>query len=561
MNNVKNSSQATQKWLSDERYQVILRATHTVVFEYNPQTREQSMSPFVNEYIAGNYEGRLLSRVFVEDNIVHPDDLETALEFREKASIGVESEVVLRLLTPKGNYHWFKMCLRPFKDNETMIYIGTITDIDKEMSHRKTPLECKEYDLTTGIYTKPTYYSVTERWLRDEPDMERCLVQFDIDRFKIVNELYSLAEGDKVLCFIADFLRNNTKPPETFCRISADIFSMCLARPKEEARKLLHRLELQLEKYPLDFQFSLSAGIVCIEHYNNEPINVLCDQATVAQRTVKGNFINHFAYYDETMFQALNKEHYIVKNMKEALESGQFIIYLQPKYDMRDCSIIGAEALARWMHPKDGLISPGDFIPLFERNGFILQLDEYIWELACKTLREWLDKGYQPVPLSVNVSRLHLYDTDFCDKLLALINKYDLPPELLELEITESAYTENPQTLYGIMDRLQEAGFLFSMDDFGSGYSSLNILKDIPVNLVKIDLNFLQQARRGIDVGRDILKGTIQLIHNIDLPVIAEGVESAEQAQFLLNAGCVHAQGYYYAKPMPIADFESLMWK
>ena len=261
------------------------------------------------------------------------------------------------------------------------------------------------------------------------------------------------------------------------------------------------------------------------------------------------------------MFQALNKEHYIVKNMKEALESGQFIIYLQPKYDMRDCSIIGAEALARWMHPKDGLISPGDFIPLFERNGFILQLDEYIWELACKTLREWLDKGYQPVPLSVNVSRLHLYDTDFCDKLLALINKYDLPPELLELEITESAYTENPQTLYGIMDRLQEAGFLFSMDDFGSGYSSLNILKDIPVNLVKIDLNFLQQARRGIDVGRDILKGTIQLIHNIDLPVIAEGVESAEQAQFLLNAGCVHAQGYYYAKPMPIADFESLMWK
>ena len=234
-------------------------------------------------------------------------------------------------------------------------------------------------------------------------------------------------------------------------------------------------------------------------------------------------------------------------------------MYLQPKYDMRTHTIIGAEALSRWHHPKDGILPPSDFIPLFERNGFIIQMDEYIWETACKTIRRWLDEGKKPITISVNVSRVHLHDPELCSKLISLVRKYDLPPHSIELEITESAYVDNPDALYDIMDKLQEAGFLFSMDDFGSGYSSLNALKDIPVDVVKIDLNFLQKARRGLQVGRDILKGVIQMIQGIQLPVIAEGVENKEQADFLLNAGCVHAQGYYYAKPMSVSDFEQLL--
>lgn len=559
MENMDTSASEDYRWLNDERYQTVLKATRTIAFEYNPVTLEQTVSPFINEYIAGNYDRRLLSQVMLEDDIIHPEDIQLSLDFREKVGAGAANEMTLRLRTPEGPYHWFKMCLCAFPDKAPNFYVGTITDVDKEMRQTEALRYRAEYDMTTGIYNKTTFYSVTKKWLEREPDTFRCLIRFDIDRFKIINELYSLSEGDRVLCHIADFLKARTTPPETYGRISSDIFLVCLARPKENVNQFLSELEHELNNHPIDFQFILSAGIVCIEHYNQEPMNVLCDWAAMAQRTVKGNFINHVAYYEEHLLTALNREHYITKNMKKALDRKQFIMYLQPKYDMRDCTIVGAEALVRWQHPTDGLIPPGEFIPLFERNGFILKLDEYIWDLACRTLRRWLDTGMNPVPISVNVSRIHLHDADFCEKLVSLIHKYNLPPRLLELEITESAYTDNPASLYDIMDKLQESGFLFSMDDFGSGYSSLNVLKDIPVNLVKIDMNFLRQSRRGFEIGQDILKGIIQLIQGINLPVIAEGVETKEQADFLMDIGCFHAQGYLYAKPMPVSEFEKLL--
>lgn len=547
------------KWLLDKRYETILKATHTIAYEYNPITKEQAVSPFINEYIAGNYDTRLLSNVMIEDNVIHPDDLEKSLKFREQVENGSVGEMNLRLRTPDGPYRWFKMNLCPYMDGDTLYYLGTIIDVDKEMRYTEALRYRADYDLTTGIYNKSAFYSATEKWMKQDPDVLRCLIRFDIDRFKIINETYSLAEGDKVLCYIANLLKNMTFSNETYARNNSDIFFVCLARSKKGTTDFISELEQKLNLYPIDFQFILSAGIVCISHYDRQPINVLCDWAAMAQRTVKGNFIDHYAFYENSMSEALNKEHYITKNMNHALRSHQFHMYLQPKYDMRDCSIIGAEALSRWIHPTDGIISPGEFIPLFERNGFILRLDEYIWELACKTLRRWLDEGQRVVPISVNVSRIHLRDPGFCDKLIELINKYDLPPNLLELEITESAYADNPSVLYGIMDKLQSAGFIFSMDDFGSGYSSLNSLKDIPVDIVKIDLNFLQKARLGLETGRDILKGTIRLVQGINLLVIAEGVETKEQADFLLDVGCIHAQGFYYAKPMPISDFEQLL--
>lgn len=546
------------KWLRDERYQTVLKATHTVAYEYDPVSCEQFVSPFISKYIAGNYNGRLLSNVMIEDNVIHPEDLETALAFREKVYHGTASTMTLRLRTPAGPYRWFRMCLCPYQDHDSFSYLGTITDIDNEIRQQEALRYRAEYDLTTGIYNKVTFYTVTGSWMGSIPDIPRCLIRFDIDRFKIINETCSLAEGDSVLRYIADLLRSMTRPNETYARNNSDIFFVCLARSEEEASSFVYELEQRLNEYPLDFQFVLSAGIVSIPHYNGEPINLLCDRAAMAQRTVKGSYINSHAFYEDSMSQALNKEHYITKNMNHALTEHQFQMYLQPKYDMRNRTIIGAEALSRWIHPNDGIISPGDFIPLFERNGFILRLDEYVWEMACQTIRRWIDEGKPVVPISVNVSRVHLHDPDLCDKLISLVKKYDLPPRSLELEITESAYIDNPNTLYGIMDKLQEAGFIFSMDDFGSGYSSLNALKDIPVDVVKIDLNFLRKARRGIEIGRDILKGTIRMIQGIHLPVIAEGVETQDQADFLLDVGCIHAQGYYYARPMPVSDFEKL---
>lgn len=548
------------KWLIDERYQTVLRATNTIAFEYNPKTGKQLVSPFIGEFIAGNYDGRLLSHVMLEDNVIHPGDIPLSLDFRDRLADGASHEMTLRLLTPGHAYRWFTMCLCPFMEEDTLCYVGTFTDVDEEIRQKEALRYQAEYDPTTGIYNRHTFETRTEEWFKREPDVARCLIRFDIDHFKLINDLYSVSMGDKVLSHIGELLQELIAPPETYARFSSDIFCVCLSRPKEECVDIIHTVEAKLNEYTLDFQFILSAGIVCLPCYNGEPINVLCDRAAMAQRTVKGSYINNYAFYEDSMNDALNKEHYFTKSMKKALESGQFIIYLQPKYDMESGMITGAEALVRWKHPEKGMIPPGEFIPLFEHNGFILRLDEYVWETTCQLLRKWIDDGRTPVPVSVNVSRVHLHDSEFCDKLLALIKKYGLPPHLLELEITESAYAEDPQVLYGIMDKLQESGFVFSMDDFGSGYSSLNILKDIPVNLVKIDLNFLQEARRGYSFGQNILKGTVKLMQGIDLPVIAEGVETKEQVDFLMDIGCTNAQGYYYARPMPIRDFENLLW-
>lgn len=559
MPNDKTCGCGNAKWLEDERYQTILKSTRTIAYEYNPQTEVQIVSPFIGNYIAGNYDGRLLSQVMLEDNVIHPDDLQLSLAYRDKVAQGTATHMTLRLRTPEGPYHWFRMSLCPYQENETFYYLGTITDIDNEIRHQEALRYHAEYDLATGIYNKTTFYTVTGNWMSAKPDIHRCLISFDIDRFKIINETLSLSEGDNVLRYIAGLLRDMTEPGETYARNNSDIFFACLSRPREEAVAFVMELEQRLNQYPLDFQFVLSAGIVDLPHYDGEPVNILCDWAAMAQHTVKGSYINNHAFYEISMSDALNKEHYITKNMNLALKENQFQIYLQPKYDMRTRTIVGAEALSRWIHPTDGIISPGEFIPLFERNGFILRLDEYIWELACKTLRRWIDEDFPVIPISVNVSRMHLHDSDLCNKLIALVQKYELPPHCLELEITESAYIDNPNMLYGIMDKLQEAGFLFSMDDFGSGYSSLNALKDIPVDVVKIDLNFLRKARRGTEIGRDILKGTIKMIQDIHLSVIAEGVETQDQAEFLLDVGCIHAQGYYYAKPMPVSDFEKLL--
>lgn len=546
-------------WLMDERYQTVLRATKTIAFEFNPQTHKQHVSPFIQEYIAGCYDGRLLSDVMVQDDVIHPEDLELSLRLRSQLRDGQAHDMTLRLKTPEGPYRWFKMHLCPHEEDGQLLFVGTITDVEEEVNQRELLRYQAQYDSTTGIYNKDSFFTATQEWLRRQPDMERCLLRLDIDRFKLINELYGTARGDDVLQHLAGILRALAKPSETYARLANDVFCMCAARPPEEMGTLIDEIGRRLSSYALDyFQFVLSVGIVRIPKGESQPIHILCDRAAMAQRIVKGNFINRYAFFKEEMSRALAKEHHITSCMRQALEEKQFLIYLQPKFDMCRNVIIGAEALVRWKHPQDGMISPGDFIPLFERNGFILRLDEYIWELACKTLRRWLDDGKTALPVSVNVSRLHLNDPLFCEKLWKLTQKYRLPAKLLELEITESAYTENHQSLYNAMDKLQEMGFSFSMDDFGSGYSSLNVLKDIPVDLVKIDLNFLRKARRGEEAGRGILRGTVQLVQGMNLPIIAEGVETEEQAQFLMSVGCTCAQGYYYARPMPVEDFEKL---
>ena len=243
--------------------------------------------------------------------------------------------------------------------------------------------------------------------------------------------------------------------------------------------------------------------------------------------------------------------------MYEALEKNQFKLFLQPKVQISSGRIVGAEALVRWQHPTDGLILPGRFVPLFERNGFIVRLDSYIWDQTCQILRTWLDKQYEPMPISVNMSRLHFNDGGLTKKLVQLTDKYHLPHHLLELELTESAFLKNEKALISIMGELQAEGFIFSMDDFGTGYSSLSTLRTLPFDIVKLDRAFISDVTNN-GRGPIVARNTIALAKDLHMQIVAEGVETLEQARFLLGCGCNCAQGFYYSRPLDEATFEVL---
>ena len=248
----------------------------------------------------------------------------------------------------------------------------------------------------------------------------------------------------------------------------------------------------------------------------------MCDRAMMAERTVKGNIMKFCAFYDEHYREEMLRAGQIEQDMEKALTEHQYQMYLQPKYRLKDNSLCGAEVLCRWQHPEKGLIPPNDFIPLFEKNGFILKLDEYMWEEACKNIR-WLDQGRSVVPISVNISRYHIQHNDLEKALMELIHKYDLTPDMLNLEITESLFLDKPEELNRVLDRLQKLGFKLEVDDFGSGFSSLNLIRNISVDTIKIDKEFLD-SEIASEKGKIVVNHTIGMAKDLHLQVIAEGV-------------------------------------
>ena len=290
---------------------------------------------------------------------------------------------------------------------------------------------------------------------------------------------------------------------------------------------------------------------------SSTPINLMCDRASLASRTVKDNAMKFCAFYDEQYRAEIMKNTEIEQDMNQALSGHQFKMYLQPKINLSNTKICGAEVLCRWLHPTKGLIQPNDFIPLFERNGFILKLDEYMWEQACGALQKWKNEGKPIVPLSVNISRYHIKNNDLIGVWKRLIKKYDLDPKDLTLEITETFFYDS-KDLYDVLKSLQDLGFCLEVDDFGTGYSSLNLIRNVPVDVIKIDKDFLDQ-KLATDKGKIVIGHTIAMAKDLNLGVVAEGVETKEHVDFLKSSCCDIAQGYYFAKPMPLAEFEDLM--
>ncbi|MEG2649442.1 MAG: EAL domain-containing protein, partial [Eubacterium sp.] len=414
-------------------------------------------------------------------------------------------------------------------------------------------------DALTGIYGKDYFYLQVNKILNSHPENQYDLICYDIERFKLVNDRYGTHFGDDLLKYIANIMVEALDGYGICGRLGSDDFA-CLVPHREQYQKedfssYINLINKFSKKVSLDLV--LKYGIYFIED-STTPVNIMCDRAILAKESIKGKYETFFAYYNDTIRQKLLDEQMIISNAKKALQENQFQVYFQPKYDLKTNEIVGAEALVRWLHPVKGFLPPSAFIPIFERNGFISELDYYIWEQCCQKMKAWADLGNTVTPVSINVSRVDIYDQELPEKLVFLIQKYELSPKYLHLEITESAYTENSEQLIEMVSKIKSMGFIIEMDDFGTGYSSLNMLSELPIDILKLDMRFIQKEEKK-NRDRSILSFIISLAKWMDLQVVAEGIEKAEQVQLLQALNCEYAQGYFFAKPMPQEQFEQCL--
>ena len=419
----------------------------------------------------------------------------------------------------------------------------------------RVSIEAPRIDAATGLLGKEAFFDEAAAYLRHSGARDVSIVCFDVDHFKLFNDLHGLDCGDELLRYLGRALALRFSPDgaQPLARLAADTFALCATgiRPERVERILV---DISSE-CPNGIDAIVRAGVYRIEDPAS-PVSIMCDRAVIALRTVKGSYFDRVALYDPGMREALVLEREVVAGIESALREDRIELFLQPKCNIRTGKIVGAEALARWRHPERGIVAPGEFIPLIERNGLVRSLDLRVWEKTAAWIRGLIDEGVQPVPVSVNVSRADIYLVDVAAELHALVERYGIEPSLIEVEITESAYSERPDRIVAAFDELAKRGFTVLMDDFGSGYSSLNMLKDINVDVLKIDMRFLDRDDRR---SKDIMESVIRMARWLDLPVIAEGVETREQVNFLLDVGCSYAQGYYYARPMEAAAFEALL--
>lgn len=457
------------------------------------------------------------------------------------------SEAPLHLRAADGTVTYMQVKCHFGKDEKGLI---------KRMLLRMRPLtpeECYRISLAHEITNDkhPAYFNQEAKVLLSRfPERNFALVQFDVAKFKMINEQYGETRGDELLCFFIDTLKLICNENQLYIRLTADVFM--ILTPYEERADLeafVEMLNSRLLGYR-DMPYRLVFGICPITEKNVE-LRRFGDGAALARQSIKADAMHHLAYYEDNMKEAARMSKFVEDHMEEALENHEFVMYLQPKYSISREKMIGAEALVRWIHPERGLIPPMEFIPMFEKNGFVIRLDQYIWEEACKTIRKWMDAGIEPLPISVNMSRRHLKNTQFIDVLNALVEKYQIPKSFLEIEITETVDEKGKDEGVRL---LKKNGYTLLMDDFGSGYSSLNMLKDTQFDVIKIDRGFLQDFMAS-ERGQKIVQHTVQMTRAIGLDLVAEGVETREQAIFLRDCGCDTAQGFYYAKPMPLEDF------
>lgn len=390
----------------------------------------------------------------------------------------------------------------------------------------------------------------------------QAVVTMDIRNFKVINISFSYEKGNVVLMHISSLLSSFTGGGECFARIEADKFILLLEYQsinglQHRLNQLIRRIEQVTKDEGLDFEIRCVMG-VCLVEPGDQDMSALADHANAARKTLKDYHKSAYCFYNREAEQKIAREQEMTFRMRGALKNREFLVYYQPKISLERKKIIGLEALVRWKTADGKLIPPDEFIPLFEKNGFISELDSYVYERVCELIASWMADGKNPLPIAVNISRMHIVEPDFLDGLLAISRRHGVPERYLELEITESAFLNNTETVLRVAREIKDRGFSLAMDDFGTGYSSLSLLKDLPVDFIKLDREFF---RKTLNIREKIIvSNVIHMAKELDIQVISEGIETGEHEMFLREIGCDLAQGYLYGRPAPIEQYLSRIY-
>ncbi|MEG1777446.1 MAG: EAL domain-containing protein [Angelakisella sp.] len=438
------------------------------------------------------------------------------------------------------------------------------------MEHIRISEEQASYEITTlAYYDTLTGAPNIEKFRQDARALlykngmtKYVLLYLDTRHFRYFNKDFGYEAGDEYLIHTANVLKKTITEDEAFARISGDLFILLHKRSSSNDLAMQYWTELRDEIIncnAVDSQYMLRLNCGAYE-LTRDDINIqtAIDKANIARQSLKDRYDIDIIEYNPNMQKQIDSEKEIEQYMRSALENDEFVPYMQPKYDLKNNKIVGAEALVRWIRRDGSVIPPDEFIPIFEKNGFIEDLDLYMLEQVCSHMREQLDTGVSPVPVSVNQSRCYMYNEDYVETVFAILEKYRISPPLIELEITENIAYKNMDKMVAVVEKLSEKGFLLSLDDFGAGYSSLNVLKDLRVDVLKLDRVFLGQT---IDTkrGKTVVANIIRMAKELSIDVVAEGVETVEQVNFLKVANCDMAQGFYFSRPIPVQDFERIL--
>ena len=490
---------------------------------------------------------------------VHPDDRAAFSELTKPlAEMRAAEPVRFAFRVANGEYLSLEVGMTFIAANDDEPYVMfTITDVTEEEEEKRRLGNNLNYDELTGLFTESMFESEVSRMLRNDPRGNYYIIFGDIDRFSAVIEVHGYDTGDVLLKSIGTKLKEHLSEDCKISRISADNFVACITEEHLLLGRIANLVSEGINEAGFHDKISWHAGIYPVTD-RSMPVGMMCDRAHSAVKRIKNNGNIHFAFYESKDRYGAVKEHMILQNMNSAFENSEFEVYYQPIFDAKTERPACAEALVRWRRSDGEMVPPGEFIGVFEKYGFIQQLDYYLWEQVCASMRRQLDAGDPVLPVSVNMSRYYAFDPGIFEDIILLTSKYDIDHSLLRFEITESIYGSNPAGLLRFMKSMRDEGFIILLDDYGSGYSTPSSLIDIPFDIIKIDSEFTRRSTES-ERCRYIIGSVLQMAEQMGVPVVAEGVETREQFEYMTEMSCDYIQGYYFSRPLTEKIYYALM--